>query len=196
MCFCFDLNAAQWGLVLFNRTCWKISPQFKMCFYVFFRTYLWWVVNIGQNQMAVWPKANCHAFSVSSLLMRYFLRLLSLVWGTAVGQRCYPRSPPKNHRPCTTAPQILNRSIRHTMLRAAGVWACGFWCLSCLMARDMCIIARAHSQLHTTLQKLFYASSLTVRKQIHSIVVNVYCYTAEFCGQWPFSIIFDFATWL
>lgn len=151
-----------WRLVLFNRTCWKIIPSLQVVYLKnIFGTYLWWIVDNGQNQMAVWPKANCHAFSVPSSLMRYFLRLLSSVWGTAVGQRCYPRSSPKNHRPCTAAPQTLNRSIRHTKLRAAGVWACGFWCLSCLMARDMCIVTRTHSQLHATLQKLFYAPWLS-----------------------------------
>lgn len=43
--------------------------------------------------------------------------------GHSCQTRCYPRSPPKNLRPRAAAPQTLNRSIRHTMLRAAGVWA-------------------------------------------------------------------------
>ena len=43
--------------------------------------------------------------------------------GRSCQARCYPRSPPKNLRPRAAAPQTLNRSIRHTMLRAAGVWA-------------------------------------------------------------------------
>lgn len=43
--------------------------------------------------------------------------------GHSCHTRCYPCSPPKNLRPRATAPQTLNRSIRHTVLRAAGVWA-------------------------------------------------------------------------
>lgn len=55
--------------------------------------------------------------------------------GRSCQARCYPRSPPKNLRPRAAAPQTLNRSIRHTMLRAAGVWAvavgaCLVWALS------------------------------------------------------------------
>lgn len=41
--------------------------------------------------------------------------------GHSCQARCYPRSPPKNLSPRATAPQTLNRSIRHTMLKAAGV---------------------------------------------------------------------------
>ena len=42
---------------------------------------------------------------------------------TAVGARCSPRSPPQNLPPRANAPQTLNRSIRHTVLEAAGVRA-------------------------------------------------------------------------
>lgn len=58
-----------------------------------------------------------------SSMMRYFLRLLSPVWGTAVKLGAIHTPLPKNLRPRATAPQTLNRSIRHTMLKAAGVWA-------------------------------------------------------------------------
>lgn len=65
--------------------------------------------------------------------------------------RCYPRSPPKNLRPRATAPQTLNRSIRHTMLRAAGVWAVAVG--ACLVPwLETCTLP--YSQLHTILQKV------------------------------------------
>lgn len=53
--------------------------------------------------------------------------------GHSCQTRCYPCSPPKNLRPRATAPQTLNRSIRHTMLRAAGVWA---------VAAGVCLVPR------------------------------------------------------
>lgn len=63
------------------------------------------------------------------------------------GARCYPRFPsPKkeNLRPRAAAPQTLNRSIRHTVLVAAGVLSCGCGCVSCPMGQR-----RAHYCKHT-----------------------------------------------
>ena len=96
--------------------------------------------------------------------------------GHSCQARCYPRSPPKNLRPRAAAPQTLNRSIRHTMLRAAGVLSCGCGCVSCPSARDVRIISlsHTHTELHATLlQKLSSAPYPSIKQQIYSFVLNV-----------------------
>lgn len=55
--------------------------------------------------------------------MRYFLRLLFPVWGTAVRLGAIHAPLPKTSGHAPLHPQTLNGSIRHTMLRTAGVWA-------------------------------------------------------------------------
>lgn len=75
--------------------------------------------------------------------------------GRSCQARCYPRSPPKNLRPRAAAPQTLNRSIRHTMLRAAGVWAVAVG--ACLVPwPETCALSQTHTRSCTpcTLQKV------------------------------------------
>lgn len=64
--------------------------------------------------------------------------------GHSCQTRCCPHSPPKNLRPRATAPQTLNRSIRHTMLKAAGVWAVVVG--ACLVPRpEACALSQTHT---------------------------------------------------
>lgn len=82
--------------------------------------------------------------------------------GHSCQARCYPCSPPENLRPRATARQTLNRSIRHTVLRAAGVWVVALG--ACLVLwPETCALSQGHTHSctpHCRCYSLLYAPLL------------------------------------
>ena len=113
--------------------------------------------------------------------------------GHSCQARCYPHSPPKNLRPRAAAHQTLNRSIRHTVLGAAGVWAVALG--ACLVPwPETCALSHTHthSQLHNTHAKgiLFYKTTdlfFCVKCPIVLFLTSVLS-----VGHWPLSLLLIF----
>lgn len=166
----FDLNVPHDALSSFSGICLKMSSQFKLAS----RERCLLLGRIHREKRAVlYAESDGGMGETTSKLPMPFSPIfddavLPQAFVSGLGHscqtRCYPRSPPKNLRPRAAAPQTLNRSIRHTMLRAAGVWAVAVG--ACLVPwPETCALSQTHTHSCTPHCKS-YALLHTVCKTI------------------------------
>lgn len=113
--------------------------------------------------------------------MRYFLRLLSPVWGTAVRLGAIHAPLPKTSGHAPLHPQTLNRSIRHTMLRTAGVWAVAVGAY--LVPRpEACTLSQTHTRSCTPFYKSDLLLCVPFKDNRFILLCSVFhCPVADFC---------------